>query len=1174
MSTVKLYATLIGIDDYKHNPLNGCIKDVLKMDAFLRELCRQQGNGMEYVPLYLLAPNGHDRQLLKSSAIAGSEIHAPTFSNVSTIAFDHLGKAGPNDVCVFYYSGHGSQIESAPEFAYTKSDRKSETIVCVDSRDGMNAGSRDLIDKELAYLLWRSLRANGPHCLVIMDCCHAGNNTRGTAAATTFRSRMDAPSSLIVPLDQYIGFNDPAGFYDPRNGRASIKDANYVKLSAAQDFEKALETDDGGVFTSRLVACLEAGGTARSYQSIIQQLGVSVNNRASDQHPVIEAFPEADMHRSFLKNDIVPYRQTFAVRYANVNGDMKWVMYVGAMQGITASAGNERSLVRVVDGLGKIDVEAEIVATTSELSILSGAGLSSLDINAEHYSAWIFKLAGAAIHIGLTDALKANADLVNRIAAENEKRKPLYADIDFFGQIADPEYVIDVSEDGMLMLCRPPGKMPLFKRTNEIALFLDNANTVGRWQSIAAIVNSSAGFRNEFFDVKLEIVEGQDIRNAANPDGLKGETVDKFQLEDDIRLSYQKGYNPGFRYTISIRDTAPVSECYVGVLYMSSDFGVTAGLVPASAGKLVKGKGAIEMRVPWATGAAYQRTVPVVMNKSYLTHGIIEITDLLRIFVSTQPLDLSRFAQDQLETDVNKVATREVKTRGIGYDDDNGGLTAAADWMVFTHRVLIRRQEKQQVLSEGGTDFSAFKVKVPVGFQAKATAITASDLNGNFRSADNLGNPAAIWGDVLTDSSAFGNSLQQPGNNLVQALELEVTAGLETISEDAPIVISPTIKTSATRSADQPEEVTIPYGFDAESGLYYPLGYSDNNGNVLVTRLPAATPGTLSAAAISTRSIGSSIKLYFCKMFRKPVFGIALYSFADNLAEPLATDPGKMEKWLGKPQSKRILLLVHGIFGDTKGMLASAREMPELAADTEYVMTFDYENLAGSIADSARNLYEALKKSGLAKGGNKVTIVAHSMGGLVSRYMIEFKDGADFVKHLVLVGTPSKGSDITKLPLGIVSLITHALNVTGPVKYVLTGLSFLLKKLKLDATHTLQEMQPDTKIINELAKGQRPESVRYSLLGGDTAQLDRYTGADHFLQKLADAIKRNVVYPGLTARVYDGLANDMAVTVDSMKGVPGLNGHGFVDIVPCDHISYFQDAECRRLLLQYLQHEA
>ena len=92
----------------------------------------------------------------------------------------HLGQAGPGDVALFYYSGHGSQENAPPEFWDFEPDRQNETLVCYDSR---SSDGWVLADKELAQLI-SEVAANGPHFTVILDCCHSGSGTRDADEVT------------------------------------------------------------------------------------------------------------------------------------------------------------------------------------------------------------------------------------------------------------------------------------------------------------------------------------------------------------------------------------------------------------------------------------------------------------------------------------------------------------------------------------------------------------------------------------------------------------------------------------------------------------------------------------------------------------------------------------------------------------------------------------------------------------------------------------------------------------------------------------------------------------------------------------------------------------------------------------------------------------------------------
>ena len=114
--------------------------------------------------------------------------------------------------------------------------------------------------------------------------------------------------------------------------------------------------------------------------------------------------------------------------------------------------------------------------------------------------------------------------------------------------------------------------------------------------------------------------------------------------------------------------------------------------------------------------------------------------------------------------------------------------------------------------------------------------------------------------------------------------------------------------------------------------------------------------------------------------------------------------------------ASRILMYIHGIIGDTRGMVSSARPghlalgaFVEPVGDRyQLLLAFDYENINTPIDETARDLKGRLAAVGLGeRHGKALDVVAHSMGGLVARWMIEREDGDTIVSRLVTLGTPN-----------------------------------------------------------------------------------------------------------------------------------------------------------------------
>jgi uncharacterized caspase-like protein len=95
-------------------------------------------------------------------------------------AFDaHLLQAGPGDVAVFYFYGHGTQIQDDNK---EEADQLDEALVPYDGQRSSEKNHRQLIrDDELGRWVESLRRKAGPEgqVLVLLDACHSGGGLRG-----------------------------------------------------------------------------------------------------------------------------------------------------------------------------------------------------------------------------------------------------------------------------------------------------------------------------------------------------------------------------------------------------------------------------------------------------------------------------------------------------------------------------------------------------------------------------------------------------------------------------------------------------------------------------------------------------------------------------------------------------------------------------------------------------------------------------------------------------------------------------------------------------------------------------------------------------------------------------------------------------------------------------------
>ena len=176
-----IFALLVGIDQYPEGvpPLAGCGNDIGAFETYLHE---RVGRSAIDLRVESLRDTGATRQ------------------NIIDGFRKHLSEAKEDDVALFYYSGHGSQNHTPPEFWYLEPDHLDETLVCHDSR---LAGKYDLADKELAVLIAEVAKKN-PHVLVILDCCHSGSGTRAPIAGGAAAVRRAITDVRVRPIDSYL----------------------------------------------------------------------------------------------------------------------------------------------------------------------------------------------------------------------------------------------------------------------------------------------------------------------------------------------------------------------------------------------------------------------------------------------------------------------------------------------------------------------------------------------------------------------------------------------------------------------------------------------------------------------------------------------------------------------------------------------------------------------------------------------------------------------------------------------------------------------------------------------------------------------------------------------------------------------------------------------------------
>jgi pimeloyl-ACP methyl ester carboxylesterase len=1159
-----LHAVLIGINTYPNCPLYGCVNDILAVHDYFKTLCAAKDNqGMKWNPKYLLAPNQHDEANI---AIKEITYNSPTRAHVIE-AFSHFKQAKEGDFCLLYYTGHGAHMPVPHEFEKIETDGQVETIVCWDSR---LPGGRDLMDKELGYLIADALhdentqkQKEGVHFLAIMDCCHSGSNTRGDEHEITARNA--GVARALEPEEKILGFTTSGNcFYEKiaaPNSRqvqpSGIKHARYVNLAAARNNETAKEksfdiflgnnkttvSERHGVFTFSLLSTLYQSGTAISYRDLIQRVEMEVRSRVNEQIPLLELSDMKDENAYFLKNEFKTPTPTYLVGFNPQT--QEWYMNGGAINGIVLKGKEDPSTIKLNDGRV---VQIKSVGTAQ--SILDRSLFTSEDRMNFKLTATIENMAFPSITVGYGESLSASMrTTVEETWATLDMN---YVVLD--PKAANPDYKIESLEGKYYILCKSGDKTPVFIRHDNAYVFLTDLQKVGKWSFVQKMSNPATDIKRDDIEVEIGILEGIKF-NSDTLGTISDSEYRKIKDPETISVSRKNEAQPAIKVKITNKGQ---QVYYVGALYMAENFGINHKYLSSTA--IGPGELKSEVSLKFVPGGREYPAIPLNVDKEYQKNGISEVVDYLILYIATDTFDLSRYAQEKLKMDITRSAEFEDESRSIKKDD----------WFTIKIPIHINRPLASQELVPNATqELAGVKIQSNSNLQGK---VSITNMAAARRLQEGLETPrstaplkgilppASLWEGTESGESIFRSTVANAPDQHLSILELTDLKG--EVSKNDPLLVQ-------LPDSLEKDESLLPFGYDKTSGLYIPLGYMDAAGNVRIERLPDATDGIISEANEETagqRSLKSSVKLFFRKIVWSKLTG--KHDYCDI---SLLTGENDAIRWYGSTRSndtanlaairtavvgKKVLLLVHGIIGDYDQEAPTVWRRNQQNPRFDAILTYNYENLNTPIEKSAEKLAEFLKAVGVGEG--QCTILAQSMGGLVSRYMIEqVPDAAKLINCLVMTGVPNGGSEISDFRKRLASMATLAINGVSRFQPYITLFSFVGKGLGNAIFLTLNQMQPGSDFLKKLNAPNVQRNVPYYLVAGDTANIEaNFNEKDSIFAKVWKSLHDRGKYIAADLLIFKNEPNDIAVRVESMKEVPG----GITRIIPviCDHRSYYE----------------
>ena len=200
---------------------------------------------------------------------------------VSAIQNHLIAKAGKDDIVVFYWSGHGSQMK---DMNGDEPDGMDETLVPYDSRDPQRRVF-DISDDELNGLM-RQLSDKTKNVTVILDSCHSGTGLKDIPDAT-LRVREIKPDDRIPPPETpvYAVRQRGAASFAPETFR-------YALISATREKQLAFEHEvsrgrEHGVLTHYLTQALRRPNL-QTNRAVMDLVTSQVNAQFPNQNPQLE----------------------------------------------------------------------------------------------------------------------------------------------------------------------------------------------------------------------------------------------------------------------------------------------------------------------------------------------------------------------------------------------------------------------------------------------------------------------------------------------------------------------------------------------------------------------------------------------------------------------------------------------------------------------------------------------------------------------------------------------------------------------------------------------------------------------------------------------------------------------------------------------------------------------
>lgn len=974
--------------------------------------------------------------------------------------------------------------------------------------DSRLPGHYDLSDKEIAALL--SEVKKNVHIVIIFDSCHSGSGARGIAENLNLGKSRFTPcrqNESPRPLNTYLlGEKD---YYQQLklNGQSiTIPNTPHILLAACQRDQSAWETSTNQGLFSQALLNVLELCGLELSYYEVMTRVSAVMRRDTNKQQPAMQPFQYNPNQVFLRDHLKSPHASHLV--SHIAG--KWQMDYGAIHGMpTNSISGPLVHVALYDTAQVLSPKYFTYINEVKLNF------SILDFQEQDttktYRAEILNLPDALVVF--VSGTQVEKKRINTYFQENPSAFVQLVDVP--GKL---KYGLRFQGD-TLQIIRMADDQVLFEIKESIEghlrIIRDRLERIEKWERILRLENPDTKINSGNVEVRFyeePQPEGEKIYHPGN--NLA------FQITQNDEQEWETLW-----YHLEAKNQS-AQPYYIAMLNLNPDFAITVQYqrqkFPANSEWVVIDDTNRELALPETYDSA---------------------TDVFKIIVSTEPFDEFKFEQPDL-VEVQRLS----RTRG--------DTKTESDWTTRTITITLTKQSAE--LGTEDCQRHGITFKGHPSFTAKLSFLS---LHSHTRSM----HPAKVLSSMFCDSD-------------LSILPLTPVARGEVAIHDTSIIEISNIKNDQFLS-EKPWEITLEQSVLAEDERVLPvyfdgefvqiIGYAEKKENggtcISVNSIPNIKDPTL------PKSKNPGKALWFCLLkatgFRENAFKLRYVQYNEQNGKILLTDKHLHSK---VDKASKILLILHGIIGDTRPFAKSLRFIQE-EKRYDLVLTFDYENLNEPITKIASELNKHLNEVHLnGDDGKQLDIVAHSMGGLVSRYLIEhIRNGDSTVDRLIMVGTPNGGSEFGKIP-GYLNTMNTLLGLSlnffkDYIGAILPQIEYLNKALTVSpfVTVTLNNMAPNSELVELLKKPVPAIHTIYHVIAGDITNYKQHY--DGIFSRYMDQLLLRVGH-----LVYRDRPNDIAVGAEEIKQIPDVYQTSEFD-VNCHHLNYFQHEEGVKVLKFLLQ---